>query len=105
VLVERRALSLSKQPPPPRTPIQPKQGNLKCFASARTPPVPLFDELQLAVDLHTELEHWYQQQQFENLSELTCSVHSQRAELAQLRALLLEQKGLPAPFTGIAAID
>jgi hypothetical protein len=27
------------------------------------------------------------------------------AELGRLRALLLEAKGAPAPFTGVAAID
>lgn len=82
-------------PPPlltllPAAPPSPPQGNLKCFASGRSSaPLPaLFDELQLQSDLHLEWEHWYQQQQLENLNELTCSLH-QKSELGQLRALLL----------------
>ncbi|KAI8473815.1 MAG: hypothetical protein J3K34DRAFT_410000 [Monoraphidium minutum] len=88
--------------------LQRETGNLKCFASRRgSGASPLVDVLPPPPDLHTQLEHWRaQQQQFEARSELgcTCSVHRE-AELGQLRALLLETKGLPAPFTGIAAID
>ncbi|GBF94674.1 hypothetical protein Rsub_07410 [Raphidocelis subcapitata] len=83
--------------------LQRETGNLKCFACGReSQPALLVDEL-LPTDLQTEWEHWFQQQQFENLSELTCSVKP-KTELDQLRALLLEQKGLPAPFTGVKAI-
>lgn len=84
--------------------LQRETGNLKCLGCRQRQPVPLFDELQLPTDLHIEWEHLFQQQQFESLSELTCSVHG-NADLDQLRALLLEELGQPAPFTGISAID
>jgi hypothetical protein len=96
---------LTHTPPHPRAAALPPQGNLKCFAAGKnTQPVQLFDEL-LPADVATELEHWYQQQQFETLSELAACPAQQKSELEQLRALLLETKGLPGPFSGIKAID
>lgn len=52
------------------------QGNLKWIAG-KDQPIPLFDELDLAADLHQELEHLYQQQQFTTWSFITSSVLQQ----------------------------
>ena len=86
--------------PPPPLPHFP-QGNLKCFAANKAP-VPLFDELQLArdIDLHIEWEHVFaQQQQQEAIGQLTCSAH-QKADLEQLRALLLVSASGRLPCCG-----
>lgn len=93
--------------------LQRETGNLKCFTASATsgasslasPAAALFDDLLLQAELHREREEWYRQRSLETLSELTLTPHGE-AELGQLRSLLpLEQKGLPAPFTGVAAID
>ena len=61
------------------------QGNLKWFAG-REEVAPLFDELELATDLHTQLEHLSFQHVFGAWSLLTtCSV--QQSHLHSLRTL------------------
>lgn len=76
-------------------------GNLKWIAG-HDQAVPLFDELQLAADLHTQIEHWSLQQRLDTWSLLTsCSV--QQSHLHSLRTLPGYQ-GLPAPYTGVKAI-
>jgi hypothetical protein len=61
------------------------QGNLKWIAG-HDQAVPLFDELQLAADLHTQIEHWSLQQRLDTWSLLTsCSV--QQSHLHSLRTL------------------
>jgi len=81
--------------------LQRETGNLKWFAG-RQDVAPLFDELELATDLHTQLEHLSFQHVFGAWSLLTtCSV--QQSHLHSLRTLP-DYQGLPAPYSGVKNI-
>lgn len=86
--------------------LQRETGNLKAFtgASNQTSQLVLVDELALAIcEHHTALEHLCLQEQFNTWSVITSAL-LQQPHAQSLRAFPAVQ-GLPAPFTGVQAID
>ncbi|KAF6253499.1 hypothetical protein COO60DRAFT_1297415 [Scenedesmus sp. NREL 46B-D3] len=79
--------------------------NLKTFAGGRDQPALLFDELalHLLLEHHQQLEHLSLKQQFNAQSDIASSLLLQ-PHAQSLRAFPAFQ-GLPAPFTGVQAID
>lgn len=84
--------------------LQRETGNLKAFTGVSHPTPDLIDELALAIcEHHTALEHLCLQQQFNAWSVITSAI-LQQPHAQSLRAFPAVQ-GLPAPFTGVQAID